>query len=475
MRSNGARRVDRVQQLGGGRPDARLHLLHPPRRERARGGLAQPPVRRRVEADHRRLRLVPAVEQRLADLGRERDQRQLRVGRAERLRIEEDALDVGVARDHVVVERRRVEHRRLGALAQDGSRRNASPSGSNSACTGQPLMRPSLEGHSFHVNSMLLRLGMSNTHADAQPAPGRVFRSLGRGGDDDGGGGAAAGLAVRGVARGGGSGDALGTQLLVRRRSRGLGADRRRPALPAAGQGAARARRGRARRRAERGQRADRAARRRLLPHRCAVRPARLAGDVRGRASRRPSSSSSRARCRSSSARSRTAAARSRWSTTSTSAPGSSATRSIRPSPTCCSHRSTRWPRTSELALATLAEHPMVMLDVRRAAPTSTACSPRRASSRRALQRLQLRAAALARRPQPRLWAPDQPPGGRRQLRGSAAGRAPPRRRSAADRRQPGVGRGVRRTRRARAFADHCRRMLPRHFGGGIGQIRVST
>jgi len=30
---------------------------------------------------------------------------------------------------------------------------------------------------------------------------------------------------------------------------------------------------------------------------------------------------------------------------------------------------------------------------------------------------------------------------------------------------------GVRRTRRARAFADHCRRMLPHHFGGGIGQV----
>ncbi len=30
---------------------------------------------------------------------------------------------------------------------------------------------------------------------------------------------------------------------------------------------------------------------------------------------------------------------------------------------------------------------------------------------------------------------------------------------------------GVRRTRRARAFADHCRRMLPHRLGGGIGQV----
>ena len=75
-------------------------------------GLRRRPCARRVEADHRRLRLVAAVEQRLADLGRERDQRQLRVGRAERLRVQEHALDVRVARDHVVVQRRRVEHRR---------------------------------------------------------------------------------------------------------------------------------------------------------------------------------------------------------------------------------------------------------------------------------------------------------------------------------------------------------------------------
>jgi hypothetical protein len=106
-----ARRVDGVQELRRRRPDPRRHLVHPPRRERPGRRLAQPPVLRRVEADHRRLGLVPAVQQRLAHLGRERDQRQLRVGGAERLRIEEHPLDVRIARDDVVVQRRRVEHR----------------------------------------------------------------------------------------------------------------------------------------------------------------------------------------------------------------------------------------------------------------------------------------------------------------------------------------------------------------------------
>ena len=100
---------------------------HPPRRERARRGLAQPPVRGRVEADHRGLRLVAAVEQRLADLGRQRDQRQLRVGRAERLRVEEHALDVRVARDDVVVERRRVEDRRASARHRARTGRAGTP------------------------------------------------------------------------------------------------------------------------------------------------------------------------------------------------------------------------------------------------------------------------------------------------------------------------------------------------------------
>jgi DNA-binding transcriptional LysR family regulator len=31
---------------------------------------------------------------------------------------------------------------------------------------------------------------------------------------------------------------------------------------------------------------------------------------------------------------------------------------------------------------------------------------------------------------------------------------------------------GVRRTRRARAFADHCRRMLPSRIGQGVGAVR---
>jgi DNA-binding transcriptional LysR family regulator len=34
---------------------------------------------------------------------------------------------------------------------------------------------------------------------------------------------------------------------------------------------------------------------------------------------------------------------------------------------------------------------------------------------------------------------------------------------------------GVRRTRRARAFADHCRLMLPHRLGAGAGAIRTAT
>ena len=118
IRSNGCEASTASSSAAAVARNPRLHLVHPPRRERARRRLAQAAVRRRVEADHRRLRLVAAVEQGPADLGRQRDQRQLRVRGAERLRVEEHALDVRVARDHVVAERRRVEHRLLRPLAQ---------------------------------------------------------------------------------------------------------------------------------------------------------------------------------------------------------------------------------------------------------------------------------------------------------------------------------------------------------------------
>ena len=110
-RSNGRAVVDRVEQLVDGRVDAVLHRRHAPRRERARRRPAQARVRGRVERDHRGLRPVPALGEDLQRLGLELDQRQLRGRRGVRLRVEEDLLDVGVAGDHVVVERRRVEHR----------------------------------------------------------------------------------------------------------------------------------------------------------------------------------------------------------------------------------------------------------------------------------------------------------------------------------------------------------------------------
>ena len=55
---------------------------------------------------------MAALEQDLRRLRHERDERQLRGRRRERLGVEEDALDVGVARDDVVAERRGEEDRR---------------------------------------------------------------------------------------------------------------------------------------------------------------------------------------------------------------------------------------------------------------------------------------------------------------------------------------------------------------------------
>jgi hypothetical protein len=64
-----------------------------------------------VEADHRGLRPVTAVEQNLARPRVELDQRQLRGGRRVAVAVREDRLDVAEARDHVVVDRGGVEHR----------------------------------------------------------------------------------------------------------------------------------------------------------------------------------------------------------------------------------------------------------------------------------------------------------------------------------------------------------------------------
>ena len=265
--------------------------------------------------------------------------------------------------------------------------------------------------------------------------------------------------------------NALGTQLLVRRRSRGL-------ALTAAG-------------------RRFLPQAKELLAHAEDVRAdvqsegSELAGGSSSAASEpprrsscpacwrrsRPSipasgSTSSKARCPSSSARSRKAGARSRWSTTSTSAPASSATRSTRPSPTCCSPRSHPLAAQEELALATLAEHPMVMLDV----PPSSAyfhgvfaeagVEPDvrfNVSSYELLRSLVARDLGyglLISRP-----AADVSYEGRPLVARRLAGDPLP-----IDVSLAWVA-GVRRTRRARAFADHCRRMLPHRLGGGIGQV----
>ena len=70
-------------------------------------------MRRRVEADHRRLRLVSAREQDLGRLRHELHERALRRRSGVRFMVEEDRFNVDVARDDVVVDRRRVEHRRL--------------------------------------------------------------------------------------------------------------------------------------------------------------------------------------------------------------------------------------------------------------------------------------------------------------------------------------------------------------------------
>jgi hypothetical protein len=53
----------------------------------------------RVEADHRRRGTVAAPQQQLAGLLAQRAQRELRRCRRERLMVEEDGLDVLVARD----------------------------------------------------------------------------------------------------------------------------------------------------------------------------------------------------------------------------------------------------------------------------------------------------------------------------------------------------------------------------------------
>ena len=105
--------VDRVEQVVHRRADPRLHRRDAPRRERARRGPAQARVGRRVEAHHRRLRPVAAGARGSRRASGTSGTSGSCAAAAERCRVEEHRLDVGVAGDDVVVERGRVEHRLL--------------------------------------------------------------------------------------------------------------------------------------------------------------------------------------------------------------------------------------------------------------------------------------------------------------------------------------------------------------------------
>jgi len=115
---------DRVEQAGGDPADRRHQVVDALGAERSGGRFAQPGVRRLVQADHRRLRPVTAGEQDLLRLGHQR--REGRLGHRRRIgeRIPVHLLDVRVPRHDVVVDRRGVEHRRLGdrQRRQDGVR-----------------------------------------------------------------------------------------------------------------------------------------------------------------------------------------------------------------------------------------------------------------------------------------------------------------------------------------------------------------
>jgi hypothetical protein len=118
---NGIERVrviDGVEQVDRQAADHRFHLGHALRGEGLHCRGTQAFVGRLVEADHRRLRLVTAVEKDLADVITDRNERQLGGGGRERVGVHEDRLDVVVASDDVVVDARSEEHRR--ALRQSG-------------------------------------------------------------------------------------------------------------------------------------------------------------------------------------------------------------------------------------------------------------------------------------------------------------------------------------------------------------------
>ena len=111
-----------IQQLAGGRADRGGHPVDPLDGERAGRGPPQPRVGGLVQAHQGRLRLVSAGQEDLRGLGGQLDQRELRRRGREGPRVAEDALDVGVAGDHVVPDRWRVEDRRLVARQRGQNR-----------------------------------------------------------------------------------------------------------------------------------------------------------------------------------------------------------------------------------------------------------------------------------------------------------------------------------------------------------------
>ena len=106
------RRVDGVQQLFDGGTDLRLHLRNASRREGSRGRRAETGCAPGVEANHRGGGRCPPASRISAASGAELHERAAAPAPAEiRLMVEEDRFNVVVARDDVVVDRRRVEHR----------------------------------------------------------------------------------------------------------------------------------------------------------------------------------------------------------------------------------------------------------------------------------------------------------------------------------------------------------------------------
>jgi hypothetical protein len=95
-----------VEQPGGGGLDDGDEGVDPLHAERAGGGLAQPGVLRLVQADHRRLGLMTAREQDSLRFWNQGHQRGLGDRRGVRGRILEHLLDVGVAGEDVIADRR---------------------------------------------------------------------------------------------------------------------------------------------------------------------------------------------------------------------------------------------------------------------------------------------------------------------------------------------------------------------------------